>query len=112
MKISFTLAALLLTAPLAATALTDPPKATVDTLQRGQPVTIAGIVDRITDEDEFLLRDDTGKVEVYVGANLVPALEGENVTVIGTVDDDGLLEIYARAIIRADGTRVELAQGY
>lgn len=86
--------------------------ATVSTLIPGQQVTLAGTVDRITDEDEFLLRDATGTVLVYVGPNLVPATEGEQVTVSGRVDDDGPLEIYATTILRADGTRVALPHAY
>jgi len=85
---------------------------TVAKLVRGQDVTLSGLVERITDEDEFLLRDATGVVPVYVGPNRVPALVGETVTVHGTVDDDGPLEIYATAITLADGTRIELPYDY
>lgn len=74
-------------------------------LKRGTMVTVAGTVERITDEDEFRLVDDTGRVRVYVGPNWVPANVQENVTVNGFVDDGiGPLEIYARSLTRADGT--------
>jgi uncharacterized protein YdeI (BOF family) len=100
-----------LAAPLLA-ATSGKTDATVSTLAPGQTVTLAGTVERITDEDEFLLRDATGTVLVYVGPNLVPAQTGESITVSGFVDDDGPLEIYATAITRADGTRVELSHRY
>jgi uncharacterized protein YdeI (BOF family) len=114
------LAALILAGLLAAASLSGPTLATaqvtsgatVSTLSPGQQVTLAGTVERITDEDEFLLRDATGTVLVYVGPNLVPASVGERITVSGMVDDDGPLEIYATAITRADGTVVELSHQY
>ena len=100
MKTAILLSALLvLPAPLAALDQPDPPKSTVETLRHGQAVTIAGIVEQITDEDEFLLRDETGVVEFYVGPNRVPALEGDVVTVIGTVDDGGPLESGGNAAV-------------
>jgi uncharacterized protein YdeI (BOF family) len=108
-------AVLLALAPVSAAAKTEPgaaPAQTVSTLVRGQPVIIAGVVDRITDEDEFILRDATGTVRVYVGPNFVPAVEGESITVSGRMDDDRSLEIYATSILRADGTRVELPHRY
>lgn len=86
--------------------------ATISTLERGQQVMLTGQVDRITDEDEFVLRDATGTVRVYVGPNRVPAAQGETIVVSGMVDDDGPLEIYATAITRADGTVVELPHRY
>ncbi len=78
-------------------------------LQRGTVATIRGEVARITDEDEFLLRDATGSVRVYVGPNSIPANVGEQVTVSGLVDDDKdePKEIYAKTLTRADGSVVE-----
>lgn len=77
----------------------------IDALERGTAVTVEGIVARITDEDEFRLTDATGTVRIYVGPNWVPAEVGEAVRVEGVVDDDlGPLEIYARSLMRADGT--------
>ncbi|MDD9715385.1 hypothetical protein PVW48_01400 [Dinoroseobacter sp. PD6] len=82
-------------------------------LKRGTMVMMTGDVARITDEDEFILADATGRVPVYVGPNFVPAAEGETVTVWGWVDDDLFSnEVYARRIQRADGTVIELRQGY
>lgn len=93
----------------------DSVTATVDPiadLAQGQIVTLLGTVDRITDDDEFLLRDATGAVAVYVGPNPIPAAVGDRVTVIGVVDDDGPIEIYATTIVLADGTEVALSNRY
>lgn len=98
-------------APLAI-AQADAQLTEIAALTRGQLVEVRGMVARITDEDEFILSDASGQVRVYVGPNFVPASEGEAITVFGRVDDDGLLEIYASRIIRADGTEVALPQGY
>jgi uncharacterized protein YdeI (BOF family) len=74
---------------------------------RGTMVTLQGTVERITDEDEFRLTDATGSIRVYVGPNWVPANVGEAVTVTGFVDDDlGQMEVYAREMTRADGSKV------
>ena len=73
-------------------------------LKRDSVATVAGTVDRITDEDEFVLADPTGQVRVYVGPTIVPVRPGEAITVTGMVDDGLRLEIYAREIVRADGT--------
>ncbi len=73
-------------------------------LRRDSLATVAGTVDRIPDEDEFVLADPTGQVRIYVGPSPVPVLPGEAVTVTGRVDDGLRLEIYAREIVRADGT--------
>lgn len=84
-------------------------------LQRGQSVTVEGVVSRITDEDEFRLRDDTCSVLIYIGwKNRVMVNVGERVTVEGVVDDDlvGAFrpEIYARSITRQDGTVLQLVR--
>jgi uncharacterized protein YdeI (BOF family) len=87
----------------AAPALASQPTPVAD-ITRNTVVTVAGTVDRLTDEDEFVLADPTGQVRVYVGPNRVPVATGEVVTVSGFVDDDLRLEIYADTIVRADGT--------
>jgi uncharacterized protein YdeI (BOF family) len=85
---------------------------TIAEAQRGTMVTLSGTVDRITDEDEFRLRDATGTIEVDLGPNWMPADEGEQVTVQGFIDDDfGPKEIYARSLTRADGTVITFKRG-
>lgn len=82
--------------------------------QRGTMVTVAGTVERITDEDEFRLADASGSIRVYVGPNWVPAEVGESVTVNGFIDDDliGPREIYAHSLTRADGTVITFNRRY
>jgi hypothetical protein len=72
--------------------------------RRDSFATVAGTVDRITDEDEFVLADATGPRPDLCRPDLVPVEPGETVTVTGIVDDGLRLEIYAREIVRADGT--------
>ena len=82
-------------------------------LKRGTMVTVSGTVERITDEDEFRLTDNSGRVRIYVGPNWVPVNVGEAVTVGGFVDNGfGPLEIYARNLTRADGTTVSFDHRY
>ncbi len=82
-------------------------------LRYGTSATISGVVEQITDEDEFRLRDDSGSVLVYIGPGIVPFDTGEAVTITGIVDRDfGRLEIYAREALRADGTRVTFDHRY
>ncbi|MBB4287051.1 NirD/YgiW/YdeI family stress tolerance protein [Roseospira goensis] len=78
----------------------------IGALQPGTVVTVQGTVERVTDEDEFRLADDSGRIEVYVGPNIVPARAGDRVTVRGIVDDDGPPEIYAREMVLPDGSVV------
>ncbi len=85
----------------------------IENLERGASVTLQGEVVRILDEDEFRLRDDTGSVQIYIGwQNRVMVDVGESVTVSGFVDNDLIdvfrPEVYAREIIREDGSTVEL----
>ena len=84
----------------------------IDAHTPGQSVTVTGSVDRITDDDEFILRDATGSIRVYVGPNAIPAAVGDVITVFGAVDDDLPMEIYATSILRADGTRIDLPHDY
>lgn len=78
-------------------------------LSRGSTATLQGTVERITDDDEFILTDPTGSIEVYLGPNRVPVAVGEAVTVSGFVDDDaGPLELCASSIAKANGTVVAI----
>jgi uncharacterized protein YdeI (BOF family) len=81
-------------------------------LVRNSHVTVSGSVDRLTDEDEFLMSDSTGSVRVYVGDSLVPAKRGDAVTIRGFVDDDLPMEIYARELVRPDGSVVTFDHDY
>ncbi len=81
-------------------------------VQRGSNVTVQGAVERLLDEDEFRLTDASGSIDVYVGPNIVPANVGETVTVRGFVDDDLVLEIYAREMVLADGSVVRFDRRY
>lgn len=73
-------------------------------LQRNTFVTVQGTVERVTDEDEFLIADQSGSVRVWTANSFFTVEPGESVTVQGFVDDDVFLEIYAQEITRADGT--------
>lgn len=88
----------------------------ISEVRRGQHVTLRGTVDRIRDEDTFILRDDTGKIRIYIGwKNRMPVGEGASVTVEGRADDDGFPglrpEVYATALLLANGDRVDLRTG-
>jgi uncharacterized protein YdeI (BOF family) len=104
---AFLLAAMPLAAPAAASEATR-----IAELARNTNVTVVGTVERLTDEDEFILRYASGSVRVYVGPNFVPANPGDAVTVRGFVDDGLRLEIYAREIVRPDGSTVTLDHRY
>ncbi|MFK7868639.1 MAG: hypothetical protein AB8B58_05295 [Roseobacter sp.] len=83
-------------------------------VKRNMIVTVQGTVERIPDEDEFRLTDQSGSILVYVGPNWVPVDVGEAITVNGRVDDNliGPPELYARSLTRADGTVVEFDLRY
>lgn len=80
----------------------------VQDLRRGMPATVDGVVGRITDDDEFLLADDTGSILVYIGPNPMPVRAGDRIRVAGAVDDDGPLEFYATEVTLPDGRVVPL----
>ena len=75
---------------------------------RSQPVTLSGKVLRITDADAFRLKDETGVVTVYVGPNELPVKVGEDVTVLGALEEGFPPEFVARAIRLPDGSEVTL----
>ncbi len=85
-------------------------------VRRGQFVTLNGEVQRLRDTDEFVLRDDSGAITVYIGwRNRMPVSVGQRVTVVGTADDDVVPgfrpEIYASHIVLPDGRTVALLRG-
>ncbi|MEA3643106.1 MAG: OB-fold nucleic acid binding domain-containing protein [Lamprobacter sp.] len=86
----------------------DPTTAVRD-LRPGLVATVAGRVERITEEDEFRLADETGSILVYIGPNRLPVRTGDRVRVSGQVDDDDRpLEFYATEILFEDGRSVPL----
>lgn len=84
----------------------------VGELRRSMAATVEGTVERITDEDEFVLADTTGQIRVYIGPNPMPVRIGDSVSVAGFVDDDLRLELYADTITLADGRVVSLPRRY
>jgi uncharacterized protein YdeI (BOF family) len=92
-------------------ALANPITAIGD-LKRGSTATIQGTVEKISDEDEFRIADDSGNIQVYIGPNFVPVDVGERITVRGFVDDDLLKEFYARELVRASGEVVQFDRRY
>lgn len=78
---------------------------------RNQMVTVQGTVDRITDEDEFIIRDDTGSITVWTGNAFFTTEQGEVVQVTGFVDDDLFIEIYATEIVKDSGEVITIG-GY
>lgn len=88
------------------------PVTTIDDVGRGDYVVLTGEVARFSDEDEFVLRDDSGSIRVYIGyQNRMPVRPGETITVEGFVDFGLKLEVYAWTITKADGQVIELKRG-
>ena len=81
-------------------------------LRRGMMAVVEGNVERITDEDEFILADATGDIRVYIGPNAMPVRPGDLVRVEGFIDDDLRMEIYADTITLSDGQVVTLPRRY
>ncbi len=70
---------------------------------------IRGEVIKILDNDEFRLKDSSGRIKVYTGwknTNLVK--KGEIVTVRGILDPGIIKEFYATEIIRNNGEVIKL----
>lgn len=72
-------------------------------LQRNSRVLIEGVVTRASEEDEFVIEDTTGSVQVYTGSTFFVAEVGERVLVEGFVDESLLLEVYAQKVTHQDG---------
>ena len=73
-------------------------------LVRNTMVTIKGNVTRASEEDEFIIQDATGSVQVYTGRTLFTVSVGDVVSVTGLVDESAQLEVYADEITFEDGT--------
>lgn len=84
----------------------------IATLKSDDRVTVSGVVERVTDDDTFVLRDDTGALPVYLGPNRVPVEVGMTVTVHGIVDDDVPREIYAQSLTKPSGKTITFDHSY
>lgn len=103
----------LLAVTLAACAQSTP----INQLSLPAPSIISGEVVSVEDAETFVLRDESGRIEVeWEGENLRPALRpGETLTVAGIVDEDESIgeasvfaeEFDAYCIRRADGTLLQ-----
>jgi uncharacterized protein YdeI (BOF family) len=77
-------------------------------LVRNTMVTIEGTVTRASEEDEFIIRDSTGSVQVYTGRTFFTVNVGDVVSVTGLVDESAQLEVYADEITFEDGTVIKV----
>jgi len=87
----------------------------ISEVKRGQSVVLHGTVDRIPDEDEIILKDESGKIEIDLGKlGRMPVKVGDTVTVYGRADDDVLPgfrpDIYASKLVLADGSEIPVEQ--
>jgi hypothetical protein len=48
-------------------------------------------------------------VQVYLSSGTMPVQPGQAITVMGRVDDDGPIELYARTLTLPDGTVLTFA---
>jgi uncharacterized protein YdeI (BOF family) len=71
--------------------------------------TIKGEVVKILDEDEYRIKDESGKIKVYTGwQNNVGLKVGDNVTVKGYLDPGFFREFYASEITLQNGEKIIL----
>lgn len=83
----------------------------ISDLRSYSEATISGEVFRILDEDEFRIKDESGKIKVYTGwKNNVRVKNGDKVTVKGYLDPGLIREFYASEITLADGKKIKLKQ--
>lgn len=85
----------------------------ISTLERYTTTHIKGEVVRILDEDEFRLKDESGKIKVYVGwKNPGVVRKGDKITVKGMLDPGIIFdEFYASEIILENGDVIKLRSG-
>ncbi|MBO6637556.1 MAG: NirD/YgiW/YdeI family stress tolerance protein [Roseitalea sp.] len=85
----------------------------IDALQIYQETLIHGTIEARLDDDEFRIRDASGTIRVYTQRDWGDYSVGDEVTVLGRLDDDpDPREFYVRRITLADGTVVRLSAGY
>jgi uncharacterized protein YdeI (BOF family) len=90
---------------------TEPVITKISDLRSYSEATIHGEVVRILDEDEFRIKDESGKIKVYTGwKNNVRVKNGDKVTVKGYLDPGIIREFYASEITLADGKTLQLKQ--
>lgn len=85
---------------------------TIAELQRNTIVYVAGEVTRIADEDEFVLTDDSGEIQVFTGNQFFAADLGETLVVRARVDDGPFMELYAKEIFHEDGSKTAVNSSY
>lgn len=78
----------------------------------GSLVLLTGRVERISDDDEFILADATASIPVYIGSHPMAVVPGETLTVVGRVDDDPPRELYAKELRLADGRILPVGDTY
>ncbi len=76
------------------------------------PVTLSGSVDRIVDEDTFVLADASGTIPVYIGPHAMPVTVDMAVTVTGAIDDDLPRELYANQLVLPGDRVIEVGGAY
>ncbi len=81
----------------------------ISDLRSYSEATIKGEIVRIVDEDEFRIKDESGKIKVYTGwKNNLKVKTGEKITVKGYLDGGIFREFYATEITLKSGERITL----
>jgi uncharacterized protein YdeI (BOF family) len=103
--------------PGSSSQVAEKPVTPIKEVHRGQHVLLAGTVARLSDSDEFVLEDESGRIKIYIGwKNRMPVAKGDSVKVWGVADDDTFPgfrpEIYAYRIQLASGKTIDLSRGH
>ena len=81
----------------------------ISELEKYKPAQIEGKVIKIMDEDEFRVKDESGKIKVYTGwKNTNTVSLGEKIKIKGYLDPGIIKEFYASEIIRENGEKIIL----
>ena len=108
-KLPFLAMALAVACAMPATVWAEDRITAIQDLVYDQPAHIRGLIEQRLDDDEFLLRDESGVIEVYTTRSWTDYEIGDTVTVSGRLDDDEpVREFYASSVTLYDGTVVEL----